>query len=346
MDTTAQVTTTVTEPAPDAPAVAAVTPTTGCGEYEVTGGVNIDEIASKNAKVFFFISIAFAIVVIILIILLVTKRMRLGKAPSGCSSFSSNMRPSPFVERYGNSPNWRYGGESAGGSNDLGNANNTDLGFGVSRFQSNLANKQEKFNQPPQLVTHEQIEAANKIVEASISKMMNKEHALGSRPIHRPQESRTIARFAPEHFGPLPRSNFQECYVHSPHPQKSHMVVPQPRQSHFQENMTAEEQKAQEAAARAYIAARTLDEIGSRQAQVLSGCSNGWDPMATEEAKVLGSIGVYRQASPGMSGFVKNVNDNVPLTDAQLEAIMQGGEPFTPSITSFNKQAEVTNTNR
>jgi hypothetical protein len=71
-------------------------------------------------------------------------------------------------------------------------------------------------------------------------------------------------------------------------------------------------------------------DVSSNQAQVLSTCGDPWNNMATEEAKVLGSIGVYKQSTPGMAGFARTVNDKVTLTDAQLEAIMQGQEPFDP----------------
>jgi hypothetical protein len=62
-----------------------------------------------------------------------------------------------------------------------------------------------------------------------------------------------------------------------------------------------------------------------------SQCNQQWDPQATEEAKVLASVGSYRKASEGMGRFVQAVNDSTTLTDAQLEAIMQGGEPYTVS---------------
>ena len=60
-------------------------------------------------------------------------------------------------------------------------------------------------------------------------------------------------------------------------------------------------------------------------------CAAKWDPMASEEAKVLSNVGSYRQGSAGMGEFIRQVNDNTTLTDAQLEAIMQGGEPFSVS---------------
>jgi hypothetical protein len=107
------------------------------------------------------------------------------------------------------------------------------------------------------------------------------------------------------------------------------------------EHMTPEEQKAEEERARAYLAARNLDEIKARQARVLSTCENPWDPMATEEAKVLGSVGVYKQVTPGMSSFGKALNDNTPLTDSQLEAIMQGGEPYTIAPAGINDVDEL-----
>lgn len=96
---------------------------------------------------------------------------------------------------------------------------------------------------------------------------------------------------------------------------------------HHRDNLTAEEAQIQAERAKAFLAAQA-DEVSNRQARTISGCDSAWDPMATEEAKVLGAVGVYKANTPGMSSFSKAINDNMPLTDAQLEAIMQGGEPF------------------
>lgn len=79
----------------------------------------------------------------------------------------------------------------------------------------------------------------------------------------------------------------------------------------------------------------TNSRVGTRehmtneqQSAVLADCDSPWDPMATEEAKVLNNLGVYKGNSPSMASFSRAVNDNIPLTDAQLELIMQGGEPY------------------
>lgn len=64
-------------------------------------------------------------------------------------------------------------------------------------------------------------------------------------------------------------------------------------------------------------------------------CDKPWDPYATEEAKVLAGVGSYRQASSGMAAFSRAINDNITLSDAQLEAIMQGGEPFSVGRSNY-----------
>lgn len=64
--------------------------------------------------------------------------------------------------------------------------------------------------------------------------------------------------------------------------------------------------------------------------QMIKTCSDPWDPMATEEARVLSSVGTYRSAA-GLGPFNRAINTNctATLTDAQLEAIMQGQDSFT-----------------
>lgn len=68
-----------------------------------------------------------------------------------------------------------------------------------------------------------------------------------------------------------------------------------------------------------------------------SSCTQAWDPEATEEAKALAYVGQYKTGSSGMAGLVKAVNDNTTLTDAQLEAIMQGTEPYQVRPLSSNE---------
>ena len=122
-------------------------------------------------------------------------------------------------------------------------------------------------------------------------------------------------------------SNFKENNIINkltPFGKKSHM---EPKREH----MTDEEAKAQAEAIKAYEIARATSSLGARQNSLLSTCSSAWDPMAVEEAKVLSSVGVYKSATPGMASFTRTVNGETAnaLTDAQLELILQGGEPFT-----------------
>lgn len=133
-----------------------------------------------------------------------------------------------------------------------------------------------------------------------------------------------IRRFQEENarVTPMPVSQM------TPHP-ISRMTAQPPQ-------MSNEEARKKEEAARQYIASRQLDEVSGRQVRTLAGCDTPWDPMAGEEAKVLGAMGVYRQATPGMSSFNRALNDNIPLTDSQLEAIMQGGEPYIVAPAGMN----------
>lgn len=67
--------------------------------------------------------------------------------------------------------------------------------------------------------------------------------------------------------------------------------------------------------------------------QVPPNCNEPWDDAATEEAKALAGVGSYRTAGSGMHLFNKAINNNIQLSDSQLEAIMQGGEPFVSHMT-------------
>lgn len=64
--------------------------------------------------------------------------------------------------------------------------------------------------------------------------------------------------------------------------------------------------------------------------QAMKSCADPWDPLATEEARVLASVGTYSHAN-AMKPFYQTINPNSSsstLTDAQLEAIMQGQDSF------------------
>lgn len=89
--------------------------------------------------------------------------------------------------------------------------------------------------------------------------------------------------------------------------------------------------------AAAAAAARAEREARQKmyESQVMKTCADPWDPMATEEARVLASVGTYRHAA-GLGPFNKAINTNcsATLTDAQLEAIMQGQDSFVDNYTS------------
>jgi hypothetical protein len=99
---------------------------------------------------------------------------------------------------------------------------------------------------------------------------------------------------------------------------------------------------AQAAATQAYLQATS--QVVANQNQVLSNCSKPWNTQAVEEAQVLNSIGVYRSPTPGMSGFVRTINGNTTLSDAQLESIMQGGEPLENPTWVPRQGAQIGNT--
>lgn len=272
---------------------------TGCGDVDVSGGLDIDAFANKNSKMLFWVSAGLGAVMIIMLLLLFMGRLHFGKSTT--SSYTSSFTPKTIIgqkSNYGNYPNWYMQDGCAGYNCSVDTNSGRSLGFGMSNFDpakkshfGPLPGVRSKFASP---------EAQRAAAEALLKSNMEAKR----------QENLRL-----------------------PH-QISHM---EPRREH----MTAEEAKKQEEAARAYIAARTLDEVGSRQANVLAGCNNPWDPMATEEAKVLGAVGVFKPTTPGMSSFSRAINDNVPLTDAQLEAIMQGGEPMEVGPAGFNDMEQL-----
>ena len=96
-----------------------------------------------------------------------------------------------------------------------------------------------------------------------------------------------------------------------------------------------------DAAAAATAAAAARAERDARQKmfedQSMKTCADPWDPMATEEAQVLASVGTYARPT-GLGSFNRTVNPNctATLTDAQLEAIMQGQDSFSVDHLSGN----------
>lgn len=302
MDTTAQVNTSLTEPTETS-----ADATTGCG---VSGGVDINNFANKNAVMLFWSSVIMGGMILLFILLFMFGYINFGKKTT--STYTSSFVPKSIVggqqSNFGNYPNWYMQDGCAGYNCSVDTNSGRSLGFGVSDFESRKSNfgPLPGVRQNMAVSNENQLQAATNFVQKS---NMENYH-----------------------------NNQHQC--HTGHCMKENMRLPhQNVVSHMEprrEHMTPEETKAQEDAAKAYIAARTLDEVGARQARVLASCNNAWDPMATEEAKVLGSVGVFKPTTPGMSSFSRAVNDNIPLTDAQLEAIMQGGEPYTIAPVSLN----------
>lgn len=298
MDTTAQVNTALSEPTETQVSSAP----TGCGT-DVSGGVDINAFASQNASILFWVSVSLGGIMVLLVLLLLFGRLHFGKTTT--STYTSTFAPTSMLgakQGFGNYPNWYMQDGCAGYNCSVDTNSGRSLGFGVSDFES----KKSNFGPLPGVRQHMAVSGEDQ--RKAAADMLNISNLERNRPEHMCNVS---------HLAAQKQENLRLPRQHG----VSHMTTKR-------EHMTPEETKAQENAARAYIAARTFDEVGGRQARVLAGCNNSWDPMATEEAKVLGAIGVFKPNTPGSSGFARAVNDNVPLTDAQLEAIMQGGEPY------------------
>lgn len=319
MDTTAQVNTSLSEPTEMQVASAP----TGCGS-NVSGGMDIDAFAAKNSKVLFWVSVVLGGVMVLLILLLLFGRLHFGKSTT--STYTSTFVPSGMLgekqqSNFGNNPNWYMQDGCAGYNCSVDTNSGRSLGFGVSDFET----KKSNFGPLPGVRNHmtvsneDQKKAAAELLQKS--NMENRQEQMRQEHLHHHHS----------HMVPQKQEHMRLPHQHA----VSHMA---PNREHMDNPTDASQQ---EAAARAYIAARTLDEVGGRQARVLAGCNNAWDPMATEEAKVLGTVGVYKPNTPGLSSFTRAVNDNIPLTDAQLEAIMQGGEPYTIAPAGLNDQEQL-----
>lgn len=212
---------------------------------------------------------------------------------------SSSFVPTSIVgsrSNFGNYPNWYMQDGCAGYNCSVDTSSGRSLGFGVSGFEQ----KKSNFGPLPGVRQKSQMVPSNEAQRRAAEELLRKSKM---------EAERQEAQAKQEHMR-----------------HRSHM---EPRREHL-----TQQEEQQRAAA--YAAARTYDEVGARQNRVLATCENAWDPMATEEAKVLGAVGVYKANTPGMSSFSRAVNDNVPLTDAQLEAIMQGGEPYTVAPAGIN----------
>jgi hypothetical protein len=305
MDTTTHVSASAIEPE------TTIDSTTGC---EVSGGMDVKTFANKYSVTLFWSSVAMAGILVLLLLMFFFGYLHFGKATT--SKYTSTFVPKTMVgeqqSNFGNYPNWYMQDGCAGYNCSVDTNSGRSLGFGVSDFET----KKSNFGPLPGVRQHMAVSnEAQKQAAADFLQRSNMEN----------QRREQLQHHHTSHMTPQ-----RQEHMRLPHQNPiSHM---QPKK----EGMTAEEAKMQEDAAKAYINARTFDEVGARQARVLAGCNNAWDPMATEEAKVLGSVGVYKPNTPGMSSFTRAVNDNVPLTDAQLEAIMQGGEPYTIAPVSVN----------
>lgn len=279
-------------------------PPQDCEGGDIFGGEDIKTHATNNATIYFGATIVLGIIVVVMIFLMLFGKLHFGSNTT--SKYSSTFVPQGIIGRnqsnFGNYPNWYMQDGCAGYNCNVDTDSGRSLGFGISNFDP----KKSNFGPLPGVRQH--MSVSTEAQRKAVSDLLQKSNMTGC------------------HNSGCPAAKHE--HMRLPH-QISHMA-------NKREHMTADEQKAQDAAMNAYQAARSLDEVGARQNRVLAGCANAWDPMATEEAKVLGSVGVFKQATPGMSSFSKAINDNLPLTDAQLEAIMQGGEPYTIAPAGLN----------
>jgi len=349
MATTEQVNTTVSEPV----ANTVITPVTGCGD-DVSGGFNINEFSVRNGPMLFWVSVIFGLIILLVIILFIIGTIEFAKDPvvSVTGASGSKFVPKQMLgqSNFGNYPNWYMQDGCAGYNCSVDTGSGKSLGFGVSDFD----NKKSQFGPLPGVRQNMAVgsdqqkqAAADLLAKSNMAAQQRQEHLLTHHRQFMTPSPQPQPQVPPPQVHPQPQiptnSNLYPQPVNQP--QVDHMRLPKQQVvSHMaprQEKMDAAaptDANANEQAARAYIAARTLDEVGGRQARTLAGCNNPWDPMATEEAKVLGAVGVFKPNTPGMSSFSRAINDNIPLTDAQLEAIMQGGEPYTIAPVSTHDQ--------
>lgn len=274
---------------------------TGCG-LDISGGAlgDVETFAKENSSILFWTSVILGSLVILLIFMMLFGYVHFGTVTT--STYTSTFVPKAIVggtkQNFGNYPNWYMQDGCAGYNCQVDTSSGRSLGFGVSDFHAQKSN----FGPSP---SHRQ----HLTVQSDAQRQANEEI------LRRSQLE------AARHQEMIAYANKQAA-LQAEQLKKESMVGDSKNKE--------EEDKKREQAAREYIAARTLDEVGGRQARTLSGCHiPSWDPMATEEARVLGAVGAYRTHTPAMSSFSRAVNDNIPLTDAQLEAIMQGGEPYT-----------------
>ncbi len=291
----------------------------GCGGMEYVGG-DFSTHVKNNSMLYFSLAIAMTVLAFIMLVLVLSGKC-VGVVKKTTSKYSNSFVPTSIIggvkqSNFGNSPNWYMQDGCAGYNCQVDTSNGKSLSFGTveDARRSNF----DGAGPNPVAAAEAQRRAREEAVrrsQAELRRQENVNHAQAMRAAHAAQ----VAQGTP----PGQVSNMVPHAGHVSHmtPHVAHMA---PRR----ENMTAEDVAKIEQARAGYVA--QLDNVSQRQVNVLAGCDvNTWDPMATEEAQVLGSIGTYRPITPGMSGFSRAVNDNIPLTDSQLEAIMQGGEPFT-----------------
>lgn len=271
----------------------------------VTGGEELREFASRHS--FFLAWVAMITVFLIMTIFILWTMGYVTFGKSTVSSYSSSFITPTGTSKFGNNSNWRM--------------TNGDAGYGSS-VDIAEADRGLGFYTGPECPVHK---------SGYTDHLTNKNHFVDHATI-RPGPG--VGRFV-DHAVPRPgvghfvdhavannttnNTAVKQFAMRNPSIGKSHLDNPDPAAVAAAQAATAQQERV--ARQKAY------------EEQNMSTCNEGWDPLASEEARVLASVGTYRQASAAMGTFNKVLNDNcnATLTDAQLEAIMQGGEPFSVS---------------
>jgi hypothetical protein len=278
----------------------------------ITGGaMDYTVWAKSNGIMTFWVSVISVSINIILLLLIIMGYYTWGKSTTS-STYSSSFDPkyrSKFSVN-GNLPNWRMGAGDAGMGSTVdipgsGSSLGFDLGEECPIHKSNYVKSPMRPTPRPGVSNFNPAPGVNSVVTPSPRQGVSN---FGSTA-----DARRIANER----------------MHN----KSNMENPSVEERQAMENKARQEAEI----ARAEREAR----VKKYEEDVMRSCNDKWDPMASEEAKVLASVGSYRNAYAGMGTFNKVIaeNCNSTLSDAQLEAIMQGGEPF--SVSPFVSHATI-----
>jgi hypothetical protein len=284
-----------------------------------TGGEELRQFAAKYSLGLAWVAMISVFIILTIFILWTMGYVTFGKTT--VSSYSSSfITPIPKTNNYipGNHPNWRMTAGDAGFGSGI-DIPGAGKSLGFDSFNNNKCPHQDNMRQ--------QQPGVSNFADSRVQEL------------RRQQEYMEQARRQHEH---MEQARRQQEHMEQARRQQENMEQARRQQENMEQARRVEiEAKAK---AQAELAKREREARQSAyESQYLQSCEDKWDPMAIEEAKALTTVGSYQQRSPGMGTFnsVINPKSNVVLTDAQLEAIMQGGEPFT--VDRFDQQLPITN---